>query len=166
MNTMPQPDGAPVVQKSWWGRNWKWVVPVGCLVPMLCCVSFGAVTYLGVSKFITGSPVFAEALGRASGHPDVRSTLGEPLMPGFGIQGELKESGEGGNADFSVPLEGPKGKGTLRVKAQRERGKWEFSRIDVEAGGKTIDVLHGSGVDDPVDLGDVPPDDEEPIDQP
>ena len=27
-------------QKSWFGRNWKWVVPVGCLTPILVCGGF------------------------------------------------------------------------------------------------------------------------------
>jgi hypothetical protein len=157
MNNMPQPDGSPVAPQSWWSRNWKWVVPVGCLVPMLCCLSFVGATYFGVSKLIEGSPVFATALERASGHPEVKELLGEPLIPGFGVQGNLNESGEGGVANFSVPISGPKGKGKLFVEAQRVRGRWDFERIDVEAGGKMIDVLHGTGIDDPVDLGDEPP---------
>ena len=156
MNTMPQPDGPPVAPQSWWSRNWKWVVPVGCLVPMLCCFSFVGATYFGVTKVIEGSPAFTEAFARASDNPDVQATLGTPLSPGFGLSGEVKENGNGGNANFSVPLEGPKGKGTLHVEAKRINGRWNFSRIDVDAGGKSIDVLQGAA--------DVPDGDEEPKD--
>ena len=152
MNTMPQPDGPPVAPQSWWSRNWKWVVPVGCLVPMLCCFSFVGATYFGVTKVIEGSPAFTEAFARASDHPEVQATLGTPLSPGFGLSGEVKENGSGGNANFSVPLEGPKGKGSLHVEARRVDGRWVFSVIEVVTGSKRIDVL-----------GDVP-DEEEPKD--
>ena len=28
-------------QRSWWSRNWKWVVPVGCLVVLLPILALG-----------------------------------------------------------------------------------------------------------------------------
>jgi hypothetical protein len=32
MGTAPLPP--PMPPTNWFGRNWKWVVPVGCLVPV------------------------------------------------------------------------------------------------------------------------------------
>lgn len=154
----PDPN-APVRQQSWWNRNWKWVVPVGCLLPLLCCGTFGAVTYFGVSQVIGNSQVFLTALGKAAENKDVQATLGAPLKPGLGMSGSLNESNGNGDANFSVPIEGPKGKGTLRVVAtSRSAGQWTYSVMEVEAGGKTIDLLAGGGADeDPP-----PPDDELP----
>jgi hypothetical protein len=152
----PDPN-APVVQQSWWTRNWKWVVPVGCLVPVLCCGSFGAFTYFGVSKMIEGSTPFTTALGKAASNRDVQETIGAPLKPTLGLNGSINESNGNGSADFTVPIEGPRGKGKLRVVASGRNGKWTYSVMEVQTDAKTIDLLK----DD-----DLPPADDSKTDEP
>lgn len=137
----PQPDGPPMAQKSWFGRNWKWLLPVGCGTPLLCCLSFAAVTYFTVTKVIGASPVFAQALQRANDNPEVKAALGTPVTPGFGLQGSMNETNGEGTADVTAPLEGPKGKGTMHLRATGRGGRWTFQQLDVEAGGKTISLL-------------------------
>ncbi|MFZ5444430.1 MAG: cytochrome c oxidase assembly factor Coa1 family protein [Myxococcota bacterium] len=136
----PNPS-APAPQPGWFSRNWKWLVPVACIVPTLCCVTFGAVAYFGASKMIQASPVFAMAMAKASSNPEVQATLGTPLAPGLGLNGGYNEKNGSGTADFSLPLEGPKGKGTLVVKATGRGGSWNFQVLEVEAGGKRINLL-------------------------
>lgn len=140
-SNMPQ---APQ-QKGWFGRNWFWVVPVGCLVPMGCCAVFGVVAYMGATKMIKSSPVYAEGYARAMANDEVRAALGEPITPGLAMQGSVNDSGSSGEADIEVPLQGKKAKGTLYVVAHKKAGKWEYERIEVEVGGKRIDVLGGAG---------------------
>ncbi|MFT3711060.1 MAG: cytochrome c oxidase assembly factor Coa1 family protein [Archangium sp.] len=137
----PNPE-APMNPPSWWSRNWKWVVPVGCVVPMLCCLSFVGATYFGVSKAIESSTVFTVALQNATANKDVQEKIGAPLKTGMGLNGSLNETNGNGSADFSVPLEGPRGKGKLRVVATGRNGKWDYSVMEVEASdGTTIDLL-------------------------
>lgn len=136
----PNPEGPPQ-PKSWFSRNWKWLVPVGCVLPMLCCISFAAVTYFGASKMIEGSPAFVTALGKAANNDEVKATLGTPLKPGLGLNGEVKDSNGEGLANFTIPLEGPKGSGTLRVKGTSHDGQWTFDLMQVETGGKVIDLM-------------------------
>jgi hypothetical protein len=31
--------------QGWFAKNWKWLIPVGCVVPLLCC---GSLTVLGL----------------------------------------------------------------------------------------------------------------------
>lgn len=154
----PNPN-APVQQPGWFSRNWKWLVPVGCLVPLMCCGVFGVGAYFTASKMIEGSPAFAEAFSRASQNPEVTAALGAPLTPGFGMSGEIKETNGSGTANFSVPLNGPKGSGSLHVEARRSAGQWNFQAITVEAGGKTIDVLGAQEKAEPM------PDEPEPGDE-
>ena len=158
----PDPN-APVAQKSWFGRNWKWLLPVGCVVPMLCCLSFAGATYFGVSKVITASGPFTDAITRANGNADVQATLGTPLTPGLGVSGSLNETNGSGSANFTVPLEGPKGKGTLRVEGRGRGGQWTYSVMEIEAGGKIINLLEGGGGRAPNDL---PPPDDQPEPEP
>jgi hypothetical protein len=136
---------APAQQPGWFSRNWKWLIPVGCGLPLLCCGVFGIGTYFTVSKVIQGTPVFAEAIEKANTNPEVTAALGQPVTPGFMLSGEVKESGGGGGtANFTIPLEGPKGKGSLEVNASRVGGTWTFNSLKASVGGgKVVDLLAG-----------------------
>ncbi len=128
-------------QPSWFSRNWKWLLPVGCLVPMMCCGVFGFGTYFAVTKMIQSSGAYVAALGQVNQNPDVAATLGTPVVPGFGMSGKVEEKNQSGSADFTVPINGSKGQGSMHVVATRANSQWTFTVIDVVAGGKTIDVL-------------------------
>ena len=138
----PNPE-APVQQKGWFSRNWKWLLPVGCLTPLLCCGSFAGVTYFGVTKMIESSGAYTEAMQKVNQSPEVAALIGTPVTSGIGISGEMNDKNGEGTANFTVPLKGKKGNGSLHVVARSSGGKWEFSRIDVSAHEKTIDVLAG-----------------------
>ena len=45
------------------------------------------------------------------------------------------------------PLKGSKASGSMHVVARQSGGVWKFQTIEVEANGKTINVLAGSGND-------------------
>lgn len=140
----PQPD-APVQQQSWFTRNWKWVIPLGCLVPMLCCGSFITATYFGISSMIEHSVAFKDAMTLAGSNSEVENTLGTPLKAGMGVTGTIKENNGTGMADFRVPLSGPKGKGTLHVVAAALKpDQWVLSEAELNVeGGARIDLLQG-----------------------
>ena len=137
----PNPN-APVVQQSWFQRNWKWLLPVGCGLPVLCCGVFGAATIFGASAAMKSSEVYAEALGKALANPEVREALGEPITPGLMPQGSVETKNGKGTAELGIPLSGPKGKGTLSLKATKgSSGTWTFSQLEVEVGAKRIDLM-------------------------
>ena len=132
----PNPD-APVQQQSWFGRNWKWLVPVGCLVPVLCCGTFGATVFFGVTKAIQSSTAFHEGLTRASANGEVQALLGTPLEPGMTVTGSLNN----GVSNFDAAIKGPKGEGTLHVEGREGGGAVTFTALEVRAQGKVIDLL-------------------------
>lgn len=132
---------APMQQPSWFSRNWKWLLPVGCLVPMVFCVVMGLGAYVGVSKVIQSSGAYTGAIREVNANPEVAATLGTPVEAGLGLSGSVNEKNSGGSADFTVPITGSKGEGSLHVVGRRSNGQWSYSTIDVTAGGKTIDVL-------------------------
>lgn len=143
----PHPE-APMQQRSWFSRNWKWLVPVGCLVPLMCCGVFGVGTYVAVSQMIQSSGAYTGAIREVNANPDVAATLGTPVKPGLGLSGSVKENNSSGSADFTVPITGSKGEGELHVVARRANGQWSYTTIDVTTGGKTIDVLAGAQPED------------------
>ena len=51
-------------------------------------------------------------------------------------------NGGSGNADLTIPISGPKGKGTLYVVATKSAGEWTYSKlvVKIDSTGETIDL--------------------------
>ena len=133
----------PPQQKGWFGRNWKWFVPVGCLSVVLVAVVFvAAVAYLAFGS-IKSTYVYQEAIAKTRSNAAVVRELGEPIEPGLLISGRIDVNESSGNADMSIPVSGPKKSGRVYVSAVKKLGKWDFSALEVEVEGKTerINVL-------------------------
>ncbi len=138
----PPPPGGPEQppRRSWWSRNWKWALPVGCLLPILVCGGGFAVLFLAIFGAVSGavksSEPYQEAMSRARANPEVVAALGEPIEPGWMISGNISVSGPSGNVDVSIPISGPKGSGTLYVVGTRAAGRWQYQTMDVEIPGR------------------------------
>jgi Cytochrome oxidase complex assembly protein 1 len=144
MNQPPLPPQPP--QRSWWSRNWKWALPVGCLLPIVLCgggfVLFFSLIFGAVTGAIRNSDAYQEGMSRARSNPDVVAALGEPIESGFWISGSINVDGPSGNVDVSIPISGPKGSGTLYIVGTRNAGRWQYSTMEVEIPGRAgrIDV--------------------------
>lgn len=134
----PQPP-----RPHWWGRNWKWFVPSGCLAMLflLACFIFFIISIVfGAMK---SSDAYKAALAKAKADPRVVSALGSPITDGFLVGGSTNVSGTSGQADMNVPISGPKGKGTIYFVASKFAGKWKFEKLMVEVAdtGQRIDLI-------------------------
>lgn len=133
--------------KNWFQRNWKWVVPCGCLtlLALVAAATLGVV--FGVFWMIKSSEVVQDGLRRAQESPEVILALGEPVEARWWIGGSIKTTGPTGNADVALPLKGPKGKATLYIVAYRQAGEWYYERLEVEVEGapERIDLLAEGG---------------------
>ena len=129
--------------KSWFARHWKSILSIGCLGLILLVVAFVGGIFLLVETSIKSSHAYTEAMTRAQQSPQVLEKIGQPLQPGWFISGSINTSGSSGNADFSIPLSGSKGKGTLYVVAKKSAGLWQFETLQVEVEGESqrIDLL-------------------------
>lgn len=58
--------------------------------------------------------------------------IGTPIKPGFLAAGSIEVSGASGHADFSFPIEGPKGRAKVYIKATKEIGVWKMDRVVLE----------------------------------
>jgi len=129
--------------RSWWGRNWKWVIPVGCIVPIVLCA--GLCTGICVFGFgiLKSSWAFTEGVELARHNPKVIEELGEPIETGWMITGSVNINGSSGFANLSIPLSGPKNQGTLYVTAEKHAEEWKFEKAEVEINGRPgrIDLL-------------------------
>jgi Cytochrome oxidase complex assembly protein 1 len=118
-------------QRSWFGRNWIWVVPVGCLSPVLCCGGGIAILFFGVFSSLRSSEPYATAVARATASPEVKAQLGEPLTIGYVPNGNISINNGVGTARLTIPISGPQKSGTIIVDAKLTAGKWEYSTLEV-----------------------------------
>jgi hypothetical protein len=141
---------SPAPQPSWWSRNWKWVVPVGCLLPLLSCGCLLAVVLGAVGYSLKETGLQEDAVAAARQSTEVRAALGEDVhATGLIPQGEISVQNGRGSASLTVPLAGSRGEGTLRAEALKEGQQWRFTVLQVEVPGQPpIDLLEGlpSGV--------------------
>jgi hypothetical protein len=128
-------------------RNWKWFVPAGCLSLLVLFVAFVASIALIVFSAMKSTDVYKDALARAKANSVVIEALGSPIAEGFLVSGNTNFNGASGEANLSIPISGPKGKGTIYVAANKSLGRWNYAGLIVEIA-KThqrIDLLQ-SGV--------------------
>ncbi len=146
MSTQPNysPQGTsptlmPNQGRSWLGRNWIWL-----LAALFVC---GAVFVVGIFTLVMGamrgSDVAREATARAQANALLGQRLGTPISEGWIVGGSINVSPGAGDADLSVPISGPKGKGTVYVRAQKAGGAWSYSLMEatIEGSSDRIDLL-------------------------
>lgn len=135
---------ATTAPKNWLERNWKWAVPTGCLSMLLLFAAGIALLAYLVFGMIRNSEVCKEAIARARSSQALVDALGTPIEVGWWVSGSINTSGPSGSAELEVPLSGPKGSGTLYLKAIKQAGEWTFSVLVVELEDKRrVDLLTG-----------------------
>ncbi len=131
MEQIPPPLSS-TARPNWWKRNWKWFVPVGCFSMAVLFIVFVGSVVLIVFSAVKSTDVYKDALARAKAHPAVVEVLGSPVTEGFLISGNTNVNGASGEANLSIPIAGPKGKGTIYVAARKSLGQWNYSGLVFE----------------------------------
>lgn len=138
---IPSEPYLPVPQKS---SSKKWVLfgCGGCLgLVGLLVIGGAAIAYFAFGT-LKKSDLYQTALKRAENAPEVQAALGTPLDTGWMLQGSMKVENNNGTADLTIPLKGPKGEGSLRVKgSQTAGGPWVYSELQaILPDGKVVDL--------------------------
>lgn len=110
---------------------------------LLLVAGFAFVIISIVFGAMKSSDAYKSALAKAKADPRVVAALGSPITDGFLVSGKTNVSGTSGHADMTVPISGPKGKGTIYFVATKFAGDWTFSKLVVEIGesGERIDLV-------------------------
>lgn len=126
---------------TWWRRNWKWCVPVlaALLLALFAAFVFGILALVfGAMK---SSDPYQHAMARVQADPAVTAALGTPIQAGWLVQGNFSSNGPDGDANLSIPLDGPKADGTLFVVAKKHAGQWRYETLAVNVDGGERIVL-------------------------
>jgi hypothetical protein len=120
-------------------------VPLGCFTMVLVFLIFVGSILVIVFSAMKSTDVYKDALARAKTDPAVIEALGSPIKDGFLMSGNTNVNGAAGESNLSIPISGPKGKGTIYVSAQKSLGKWMYSGLVVELAQthQRIDLLKG-----------------------
>tara|TARA_R110002020_G_scaffold303939_2_gene519556 strand:- start:207723 stop:208178 length:456 start_codon:yes stop_codon:yes gene_type:complete len=130
-------------ERSWWSRNWKWVVPTGgCLtIILLAIILLGTAVFGFVSEVKKGTGA-DDAFEIARVNKRVQTELGEPIeKDGFGSYNVSINNGHK-TAEAKIPIRGPKGEATLYVKTSGsdDDKTYEILEVQVEDTGERIDI--------------------------
>ncbi len=140
MKTADPSDTPPVPQnrsrKKWWMLGCG-----GCLGS----VAFGILGIFGLVTYVVKhSDAYPEIQSRAEKSAELTEAIGSPISYGSVFQGGVSYKNGGKSMDVSIPIEGPKGKGHIVVKAYKPPGAddWAFSVLEAEVpGGKVINLI-------------------------
>ena len=123
--------------------HWKRNLALGVLALVFLFVAFVGGIFFIVETSFRHSDCYIQGLARAQSNPMVIEKIGQPVTAGWLASGSINVSGPSGNADISIPITGPKGKGSIYVLAKKSAGEWNFQRLEVEIEGEDprIDLL-------------------------
>lgn len=126
-----------VKQKSWFGRNWGWVLGGGCLTLIaIVALGIGGIIYK-VSDAVTNSEPYTHALAKASENERVIYFLGEPIETnGLGNTNYTYKNGTT-TANLTIPIKGPKDEGSIVIKAEKINDEWAYYELYVKIDGET-----------------------------
>lgn len=121
-----------IQRKSWFSRNWKWVLPTGgCLLAIVLIVAFAGSLIWGVTSLMSDSQAYQDAMEEATNNPKVLSLLGEPIETDGMSGGSINYSNGYGTAKLTIPIKGPNGKGTIRVEGSGVKENWTYEKMEV-----------------------------------
>jgi YD repeat-containing protein len=95
-------------------------------------------------------PLMLEVRDRIRDHPGAVAALGEDIRVGWIVTGATQADETGWREfEISAPVSGPKGRGTLSIRAGRgPRGRWRYTTLAVDtAPGQRIDLLQSPRAD-------------------
>ena len=130
-------------ERNWFGRNWKWALPTGCLLMVVLVAAFLGAIFFFVFSMMKTNTAYQHAMESARGDTEVVAALGQPITEGWFVSGSFEETGPSGQASFAIPVSGPKGAGTIYVEAKKSAGQWNYEvmAVQVDGSGTRIDLL-------------------------
>ncbi len=123
-----------IKQKSWFGRNWPWVLPVGgCLTVIVLFIAGVGAAIFGVTKAISGSKPYEYAYEKATTHHAVIEALGTPIEKGF-MNSKSNYSYNNGETTISltIPIKGSRNSALIYVEGTKDGDDWQYSKLFVD----------------------------------
>ena len=130
-------DNELIVEKSWWGKNWKWFLPTLTLIFSLL---FWLILSLSVDGNVTDiahaysdNSLYEKAIEKAKTNQRVLEVMGEiePIDKLAILEGNAIYSNNNNSVELSVRVKGSKGKGKMDISADKNGAKWKYKKITI-----------------------------------
>lgn len=151
MNQLPQQQAQNL---NWFRRNPGKAVALIAATVVAFFVLFAGSIFFFVFGLLRNSGPAKLAIARSQSNPAVVQYLGQPIRPGFFVSGSENTSGPSGHAELSIPVSGPKAKGTIYLITDKNLGLWSFSELVFapEHGSERINLMPPASGSAPVPL--------------
>ena len=125
-----------ILEKSWFKRNWKWVVPVFAflLAVIFLIASSGLGGQFGdYGKAYADSSLYKVPMEKVQSNTRVGEVLGKIEQMGRMaiLNGTVHYSDDNKMVDSTIKIFGEKGKAMLDISAERRNGAWVYNKINV-----------------------------------
>lgn len=138
----PQPAFVPTPPpRSWAARHWVLLIVLG--VVLIVLLAGGGVTWFVFQIFamMRNHPAAQQGVAIAQVDPQVIAAIGQPITLGPVVGGNIGARNGVQVADLQLSLRGPKGNGTLWLRAAGSGTTWTFDRLEFSPnGGRMFDV--------------------------
>lgn len=131
-----QLNNEPINQKTWWQRNWKWVVPV-CGMLLISIIVFFTSGMGGIAtdfaQAYSDTELYEKAINKAEADPRVQELLGkiQPIDKTAILEGEADYSNNDQTVNSTIRIIGAKGKARMDITAFRKNNEWVYSKINI-----------------------------------
>ena len=132
--------GAKGSSWAWRNKRWesveqfrtvqrKWAIWGGILV--VASIAACATLLFTVLISLKSSDAFQLSFARLEASREATELLGKPISAGFPM-GNVSLNGSSGTASLSYGVNGPRGKGTVFLKATKESGSWQIDSMTLQ----------------------------------
>lgn len=139
-------------QKSWFARNWGWVLGGGCLsLIVIIGLVIGGIVFKVVDAVKESEP-YTHALSQTIENEAVIKFLGTPIETNGMGNTSYNYSNGTTTAQLTIPIKGPKDEGSIVVDAEKINDEWAYNLLYVKIDGETetIDLLEKT-IEEPSD---------------
>lgn len=109
------------------------------LLVIAASVAFALVLTFSIMLALRSSAAYRAGMERASRSPEVVALIGEPVRAGFFVRGGIR--GGGRRASLHARLSGPRGAGTLEMRAVKVGEELRFDVLKFHGEGKVLNLL-------------------------
>jgi hypothetical protein len=118
-----------------------WLV-TGCGVMAAAGIAFFVAIFVIVLGSMRSSAPYKDALRTVRADDRARTILGTPIEAGYFSSGSISTTNTDGNVDLTIPVSGPKGKGSVHIRGTKTNGRWSYSQLELTPKtGPPIDLL-------------------------
>lgn len=133
-----------IPQKSWWSKNWKWLIPVFLLI----VVSIGILSSISgenttdIVQAYSEKTLYENAIAKAKTNQKVLEVLGEiePIDKLAILEGSAIYSNNKNSIKTSIRIKGSKAKGKLDIDAKKIGSEWIYKSITVRIKNSKVEI--------------------------